>query len=103
MPSTRQSGSVVVDGRDLPDDWTSDSDPDYREESADEYDDELPPSMARDRAEWVVANAEAVEELYKAYKEVGTLLFGRAFFQCGNITPFAHFVYKHSMPGAQKI
>ena len=86
-----------MNGRDLPED--SDSDPDYREDSADE-DDELPPSMARDRADWVVANAEALEELYKAYKEVGQLLFGSAFFQCGRITAFSHFVYKHSMPGA---
>lgn len=89
-----------MSGRDLPDDWNSeDDDPDYREDSADS-DDELPPSMARDRAEWVVANNEALSELYKAYKEVGELLFGRAFFQCGNLTQFAHFVYRHSMPGA---
>ena len=100
MPSTRRSNEPLMDGRDLPEDrFESDSDPDYREGSADE-DDELPPSMARDRAEWVVANHEAIEDLYKAYKEVGQLLFGRAFFQCGNITAFSHFVYKHSMPGA---
>ena len=100
MPSTRRSDDTLMDGRDLPSD--SDSDPDYREDSLDE-EDELPRNMARDRAEWVVANTEAIEELYKAYKEVGQLLFGRAFFQCGNITAFSHFVYKHSMPGAQKI
>ena len=86
-----------MNGRDLPDD--SDDDPDYREDSASD-DDDLPRSMERDRAEWVVANHEAVSELYKAYKEVGQLLFGSAFFQCGNITQFSHFVYKHSMPGA---
>ena len=57
----------------------SDDDPDYREDSA-ESDDKLPHSMARDRAEWVVANYEAISELYKAYKEVGSLLFGGAFF-----------------------
>ena len=97
MPSTRCSGGTLMDARELPDD--DDSDPDYREGSADE-DDDLPPSMARDRADWVVANVEAVEELYKCFKEVGEQLFGAAFFQCGNITPFAHFVYKHTQPGA---
>ena len=97
MPSTRRSNETLMDGRELPND--SDSDPDYREDSMDD-DDEIPMSMARDRADWVVANGEAIQELYKAYKEVGQLLFGHAFFQCGNITAFSHFVYKHSMPGA---
>ena len=65
MPSTRSQGESLYSGRDLPDDWFSDEeDPDYREESADS-DDELPHSMARDRAEWVVANSEALSELYK--------------------------------------
>ena len=100
MPSTRNRHTTLMDATELPEDWFSDSDPDYREDSADSADDDLPASMARDRAEWVVANTEAIEELYKAYKEVGQLLFGKAFFQCGNITAFAHFVYKHSMPGA---
>ena len=91
-------GDALMSGRDLPDDFSDD--PDYREDSADEEDDELPPSMARDRAQWVVDNQDAVEELYRAFKEAGVTLFGGAFFQCGNITPFAHFVYKYTMPGA---
>lgn len=100
MPSTRRSNDDLATG-DLPDDWTdSDNDPDYREDSADEDDDELPQSMARDRAEWVVDNQTAIEDLYGAFKEAGQQLFGNAFFQCGNITTFAHFVYKHTTPGA---
>ena len=95
MPSTRATGDTLMDARDLP----SDDDASYRESSADE-DDELPESMARDRAQWVVDNQDALEELYAAYKDVGAQLFGRAFFQCGSITPFAHFVYKHTTPGA---
>jgi len=96
MPSTRATGDELIDGRNLPDDY-SDDDPDYRESSADE-DDDLPLSMARDRAQWVVDNQDAVEELYRQFKDCGYQLFGRAFFQCGNITPFAHFVYKHTTP-----
>lgn len=76
------------------------NDPDYRESSADESDDELPPSLARDRAQWVVDNYEAVAELFKVFKDVGQDLFGRAFFQCGTVTEFSHFVYKHTTPGA---
>lgn len=97
MPCTRSSHSSLMTAADLPD---SDFDPDYREDSADESEDDLPPSMARDRAQWVVANTEAIEELYKIYCDAGKLLWGRAFFQCGDITSFAHFVYKHTTPGA---
>lgn len=98
MPSTRATGDALMNACDLPSD-TEDDDASYRESSADE-DDELPESMARDRAQWVVDNQDALEELYAAYKDVGVQLFGRAFFQCGTITPFAHFVYKHTTPGA---
>ena len=98
MPSTRRHNEELMDAEALPSDWTSDEgDPDYREDSADS-DDEVPQSMGRDRAEWVVANQEAIEELYKCFKEVGEQLFGTAFFQCGSVTPFAHFVYKQTMP-----
>ena len=101
MPSTRSFGGPLIDGRDLPEDCSeSDDDASYRESSADEDEDELPQTMARDRAQWVVDNQDALEELYRAFKEAGQHLFGRAFFQCGNITSFAHFVYKNTMPGA---
>ena len=96
MPSTRRNVAELMDPRDLPDD--SDSDPDYREDSADE--DDLPPSMGRDRAQWVVDNTDAIEELYKVFKEGGNQLFGRAFFQCGGITAFSHFLYRYTQPGA---
>ena len=94
MPCTRSSNEPLYDGSNLPDDYTSDEDDaSYRESSADE-DDELPKSMARDRAQWVVDNQDALQELYAAYRATGTQLFGNAFNQCGNITCFAHFVYK---------
>ena len=97
MPSTR--GRVLdIDPMDLPSD--DEYDPDYRESSADESDSEIPPSMARDRAQWVVKNQEAIEELYRAFQDTGRVLFGDAFFQLGGITPFAHVVYKYSTPGA---
>ena len=98
MPSTRRQ--VEYGPNDLPEDWSSDEcDPDYRESSADE-DDELPRSMARDRAQWVVDNQEAIEEVYRLFKENGMQAFGRAFYQTGNVTAFAHFVYRYTTPGA---
>ena len=100
MPSTRSGSSSFFDG-DLPDDYFSsdEGDPDYRESSADE-DDELPKSMARDRAAWVCDNQDAIEELYMITKSAGSRLFGEAFLQCGGVTAFAHFVYKYTTPGA---
>jgi hypothetical protein len=99
MPSTRGNPGTLVDGNDLPDDFEDDYDADYRESSADE-DDELPKSMARDRAEWVVTNQDAVEEFYRSFRDIGFQLFGRAFFQAGNVTSFSHFLYKYTTPGA---
>ena len=93
MPCTRSSGPTDFDDLDFDDDVS------YRESSADE-EDELPESMARDRAAWIIDNQDAIEELWATFKQTGTALFGRAFFQCGNITPFAHLVYKYTMPGA---
>ena len=96
MPCTRGGGRHdLMEGLYDSDD---DSDPDYREDSADDDEDELPPSRARDRAQWIVDNTDAVEELYHAFKEIGTQIFGRAFFQVGTITDFSHFVYNHTTP-----
>ena len=101
MPCTRTNPGTIVDGDDLPEDWeSSDCDPDYRESSAEEDYDELPRSLGRDRAEWVVTNQDAVEELYKSFRDVGETLFGSAFFQFGNVTTFSHFIYKYTTPGA---
>ena len=97
MPSTRRTLDEV-DPMDLPSD--DEFDPDYRESSADDSDYEVPRSMARDRAQWVVEHQAALEELYRTFKDVGCTLFGEAFFQLGGITPFAHVVYKYSTPGA---
>ena len=71
-------------------------DPDYRE--TDSSDDELPPSKQRDRAQWVVDNQEGVEDMYRVFKEAGAHVFGRAFFQLGDVTKFAHFIYAHTTP-----
>ena len=61
MPSTRGGARHDLAEFDLPSD--DDSDPDYCEESSEDESDG--PSMrARDRAQWVVDNVEAVEELY---------------------------------------
>ena len=93
MPSTRSQGEAEL--LDLPSD--DEYDPDYTE---DESEDDLPHTMGRDRAQWVVDNSEAVEELYRAFKITGQALFGGAFFQCGTVTDFAHLVYKYTSPGA---
>ena len=93
MPSTRSQQVTHMDV-DLPNDDSDD--PDYRESSADE--DDLPPSMGRDRAQWVVDNLEAIEELLHVFRDAGRELFGEAFFQMGDSTRFAHFVYSTTTP-----
>jgi hypothetical protein len=78
-------------------------DPDYREDSfSSSGDDELPKTLGRDRARWVEDNVEVIQEIYKLFKDNGRAVFGNAFFQCGDITSFAHFCYKHTTPGASK-
>ena len=101
MPSTRKA-PLQFDGSELPSD--DEDDPDYRESSADDDDDDdLPKTLARDRAQWTVDYHEDISELYQSFKEVGGLLFGRAFFQTGDITKFAHFCYKYTQPGAAPV
>jgi hypothetical protein len=97
MPCTRTNGDPLLSG--LEDDYSDDLDPDYRESDSGEEDD-LPPSMQRDRAQWVVDNTEDLEWLFTYFRDLGRSLFGRAFFQHGNITDFSHFVYKFTSPGA---
>tara|TARA_B110000977_G_C11089616_1_gene496173 strand:- start:2773 stop:3087 length:315 start_codon:yes stop_codon:yes gene_type:complete len=86
-----------TDPCDLPSD-DDDYDPDYTEGESSE--DDLPHTMGRDRAAWVEEHVEAIEDVFRAFKEAGQQVFGRAFFQAGNVTDFAKFVYKHTMPGA---
>jgi|TARA_B100000073_G_scaffold300289_1_gene266659 hypothetical protein len=96
MPSTRANNDGHL-AHGLPDDYSSDDfDPDYCE--SEEGDDELPRTMERDRAQWVVDNTEDLEWLYRNYLELGRSMFGNAFFQQGNITAFAHFIYRHTTP-----
>ena len=77
------------------------NDPDYREDSADDSEDELPWSVARDRAEWVVQYSDEITQLFAALKTAGVSLFGNAFLQMpGASTGFAHMLYKYTSPGA---
>jgi len=99
MPSTRGGGRAdFADG--LPMDYSDDdSDPDYRESSAEEDEvDDLPKSMQRDRAQWIVDNTEDLEWLYRKLKEDGTSVMGGSFLQSCNINNFANFVYRFTTP-----
>lgn len=82
-------------------DNTDSDDPDYREDS-DEFDeDDLPRTMGRDRAAWIERNHEAIAELFRSLKRDGSTLFGNSFLQCGGtINTFANYIYKYSTPGA---
>ena len=73
-----------------------DDDPDYREESGEE--EEIPNTMHRDRAQWIVDNTEDLEWLYRKLKEDGKSTMGRAFLQTCTITNFANFVYRYTTP-----
>ena len=68
------------------------------EEESDEYED-VPRTMQRDRAQWVVENYDELVEIYEVFKKVGVLTFGSAFFQSGGIDKFAKFCYKYTSPG----
>ena len=96
MPSTRGGGRHdLLEG--LHDSDDDDYDPDYRE--TDSEDDELPMSMQRDRAQWIVDNQEALEDLYRDFKEKGRYVLGASFLQTGNITSFCNFIYRFTTPG----
>lgn len=92
MPSTPADYDVPSDN--------SDDDPDYREDSDEGDEDDLPPSMGRDRALWMMDNSEALRDVYVALLHVGKETFGSAFLQLGNINAFGNFVYKYTTPGA---
>ena len=97
MPSTRGGGRHDLMDYDLPSD--NDSDPDYREDSAEEDTvDDIPKSMQRDRAEWIVENTEDLEWLYRKLKTDGASTMGRAFLQTCTITNFANFIYRFTTP-----
>jgi hypothetical protein len=81
-----------------------DNDPDYRESSEeDSAESDIPHSMERDRAVWVVDNQDALAELYQCFKGSGVVLFGRCFYQLGTMNEFCKFVYKYTMPGGTQI
>lgn len=78
-----------------------DFDPDYRESSdEDSAESDIPASMQRERAHWVIEHQEVLSELYQCFKMDGHVLFGNAFYQLGTINEFCKFVFKYTMPGA---
>ena len=94
MPSTR-GAAPDFDG--LPNDYSDDSDdPDYREGS--ETEDDIPKSMERDRAQWIVDNADDLGWLYRKLLEDGRSVFGQSFLQTCSINAFANFVYINTTP-----
>jgi hypothetical protein len=76
-------------------------DPDYRESSEEDSteSDTLPFNVKRERAQWIVDNQEALEELFQCFKRDGQAIFGRAFYQLGDINQFVKFVFKTIVPG----
>ena len=76
------------------------NDPDYDEGSYDTDDDDLPMTLGRVRADWVVTNVDAIGELYAVFLRVGRDLFGSAFHQNGRVDYLAKFVFKFMQPGA---
>ena len=96
MPSSRMHDEVIE-----PSDASDD--PDYREDSDDGDEDDLPKSMFRDRAEWFIDNREAIAEVYREFLRNGRAVFGDAFLQLSTINAFGNFVYKYTSPGATNI
>ena len=77
-----------------------DMDPDYRESSdEDSEESEIPLNMQRERAQWVLANHDALTELFTSFMIKGNCLFGDAFFQLGRIDNFCKFLFKYTTPG----
>ena len=76
-------------------------DPDYRESSEEDSaeSDNLPLSVKRERAQWIVDNHDALVELFQCFKTDGEAIFGRAFYQLGDINQFVKFVFKTTVPG----
>lgn len=79
-------------------------DPEYRESFEEDCaESEVPCNMYRDRASWMIANREALIEMFGDFKERGRAVFGNAFFQLGDLNQFCYFVYKYTTPGATLI
>jgi hypothetical protein len=95
MPSTRGGGRHdLLEGLEDSDD---EYDPDYdEEESASE--DDLPQTFYRDRAHWIEDNLQDIEFLYRHFLEEGRSIMGATFFQTGNVTQFAQFLYRYTTP-----
>ena len=96
MPCTRSTECDLMEG-------LSDSDPDYREDSEVEEDlDEIPRSMQRDRAQWIVDNTEDLEWLYRKLREDGRSLMGESLLQTCTINNFANFIYRFTTPFSEQ-
>jgi hypothetical protein len=68
---------------------------DYSSES-DECEEEPPNPRTFD--EWVQVHYDELVGMYTAFKENGTIIFGGAFFQFGDLGTFAYFVYTYMQP-----
>ena len=76
-------------------------DPDYRESSdEDSAESDIPQSVQRQRAQWVMEHQDVLVELYQCFKGSGSVLFGQSFYQLGTISQFCNFVFKYTTPGA---
>ena len=97
MPSTRGGARHDLGDFDLSD--SDEYDPDYREDSVDDDDeDDIPKTMKRDRAQWTVDNTEDLEWLFRNLLRDGRSVLGESFLQTGNINNFANFVYRFTTP-----
>lgn len=98
MPSTRRTGAVDY-SEGLANDYSDDEfDPDYRESSESETEDDVPKTMQRDRARWIEQNVEDIEWLYRKLLEDGRSMLGQSFLQTATINTFANFLYRNTTP-----
>ena len=97
MPSTRSTAAEVNNG--LAMEYSDDEfDPDYRESSDEDNEDDVPKTMARDRARWIEDNVEDIEWLYRKVLTEGRSVFGNSFLQLSTINIFANYLYRNTTP-----
>ena len=70
----------------------------YSDECSDEG--EIPNTLKQTRSQWIEEHYDAIEELFHFYMHSGRAYFGNSFFQCGDLSHFADFVFKYTQPGA---
>lgn len=85
---------------DVDDLLNSDDDPDYREDSDDSEESDIPRTMGRMRAQWIVDHYDVLADMYRAFMDNGRKTFGECFFQQGSINNFANLCFKYTHAGA---